>query len=729
YVLYGLGGVGKTQIGLKFAELRATSFSSIFLIDASTVQTIDTGLKNIAVTVTRNLGKTAQDALQWLASKRENWLLFFDNADDPKLNLNDFFPCCGHGNIVITSRNPGLRVYAGAFTHVSDMEEVEAVELLLKGAAVQDPTPRNTSTAADIVKVLSCLPLAIIQAGAFIAKSGSLDGYLELFRANQARLLSEKPVQAHDDYAWTVYTTWKISFDRLSQPAARLLQLCSLLHHQGISEDVFRNASMYTISLTADDLELEEASKFLSQFKSPAGTWDSFRFQELTNEIQAYSLITFDPEQELFSIHPLVHAWSQSALADRAACHACISAIAGMAISTIPVHAIKLASLRWAPHVDVLLRSGSGGGLQQFHHRYAEIYMYAERYRDAKQLQVAVFERRQALLGEDHPDTLRARSDLAYSCHYLGQYKESETHYNVVLEGRKKLLGDRHPDTVETMGRLAVAYSKLGQLAEARELGITVLEQQRKILGDKHPDTLHSMGSLASTYYDLRRFGDAEALEVVVLRVREAHFGRDHPDVLRAMGNLASTYTAQGKMAEAEPLETLVLEKRTRLLGGDHLDTLRAMGNLATTYGSLRQWEKAQTLEVAVLEKRRKLLGEDHPDTVYAAANLAMTFFGQDQFDRAEELQRSVLERRRKLFGEEHPNTLTAMVDLAATYYSQSRWADAEELQLAVFQRRMRALGKTHPETLDAMNALADVYRRRGKFTEEADLRGLFRQR
>ena len=29
YVLYGLGGVGKTQIGLKFAELRATSYVAI----------------------------------------------------------------------------------------------------------------------------------------------------------------------------------------------------------------------------------------------------------------------------------------------------------------------------------------------------------------------------------------------------------------------------------------------------------------------------------------------------------------------------------------------------------------------------------------------------------------------------------------------------------------------------------------------------------------------------
>jgi hypothetical protein len=48
------------------------------------------------------------------------------------------------------------------------------------------------------------LPLAIIQAGAFISKSGALDSYLALYAKNRDRLLREKPAQSHDDYAWTV---------------------------------------------------------------------------------------------------------------------------------------------------------------------------------------------------------------------------------------------------------------------------------------------------------------------------------------------------------------------------------------------------------------------------------------------------------------------------------------------------------------------------------------------
>ncbi|KAJ6511012.1 hypothetical protein C8R45DRAFT_1068850 [Mycena sanguinolenta] len=96
YVLYGLGGAGKTQIALKFIQ-ESNCFTDQLLVDASTMDTIEVGLRNIAVT--KGTGNTSQDALMWLASKHEEWLLFLDNADDPTTNLNHFFPKCIYGNI------------------------------------------------------------------------------------------------------------------------------------------------------------------------------------------------------------------------------------------------------------------------------------------------------------------------------------------------------------------------------------------------------------------------------------------------------------------------------------------------------------------------------------------------------------------------------------------------------------------------------------------------------
>jgi hypothetical protein len=173
FLLHGLGGAGKTQIGLKFVQntsslyvhvslgivisglTRSFSFSDMFLIDASTMETIATGLKNIAIQ--KKAGDSWQQALRWLGNERDGWLLFFDNADDPQINLNQYFPKCNHGNILITSRNPGLCVYAGAHFLVSDLGETEAAELLLKSAA-QEMTPDNKAISTQIVKVsLQCI--------------------------------------------------------------------------------------------------------------------------------------------------------------------------------------------------------------------------------------------------------------------------------------------------------------------------------------------------------------------------------------------------------------------------------------------------------------------------------------------------------------------------------------------------------------------------------------------
>jgi hypothetical protein len=114
------------------------------------METINTGLKEIAVA--KNAGNSTQDALKWLVDNHEKWLLFFDNADDPKIDLNTFLPKCNHGNIIITSRNPELRVHAGLHSPVSDMQETDAVALLLKSAA-QESSSANVKIAAEIVKV------------------------------------------------------------------------------------------------------------------------------------------------------------------------------------------------------------------------------------------------------------------------------------------------------------------------------------------------------------------------------------------------------------------------------------------------------------------------------------------------------------------------------------------------------------------------------------------------
>ncbi|KAJ7467683.1 hypothetical protein FB451DRAFT_1369325 [Mycena latifolia] len=719
FLLHGLGGAGKTQIALKFIQASTSHFTDIFLIDSSTIETIEMGLKSIATT--KGVGDSPGNGLQWLRSMQAEWLLFFDNADDPKINLNKYFPHCTHGNILITSRNPGLCVYADAHAHVADMEEPDAVALLLRSAA-QDITDHGKETAAQIVKVLYYLPLAIIQAGAFVSQSGNLDSYLALYFHNRVRLLAQRSSQSHDNYAWTVYTTWQISFNQLSEPAKTFLQLCSFLHYQGISENIFKNAAncrSEISGLSKDTLEMP--LKVLSHFLGLSGGWDPLCFMDVTNEIRAYSLINFDSEKKMLSMHPLVHEWTRSTLSDTASYHRCISVVAGMSLAALSGPDIIVASQWMLPHIDSLMK-WSLNGLPDFAHQYGKAYLFGGKPDKAKELLALVLERRQTLLSADHPDTLDAMHWLAWAYEHLGLWKEAEEVSVVVLEKRRHILGDEHPDTLQTMASLAVIYDNLGKFGEAEKFGIVLLQKQRSLLGDNHPDTLGIMGTLACIYKRLGRFKESQDLEVQVLMKWKEILGDDHPETLNTQSNLAETYKIQGELNKAEELEISVLEKRQKVLGDSHPHTLLSMANLSFTYCKLGKFTEAEVLALRALEKRRNILGDSHPLTILSMGNLGLLYNELGRLQEAEELEVLVLEKRRNLFGDNHPDTLRTMSNLGSTFNKLERWQEAEELLTTALQKQSEFLSDIHPHLVDTRQRLAVTYTKLGKLDEAEDL-------
>ena len=109
-----------------------------------------------SIALLKGVGSTAGDTLKWLQAQKREWLLLFNNADDKTLKLHNFFPSCGHGNILITSRNSGFRVHApGANQEVSGMTASDAQNLLLYD--VQEDGAEVGKLAADIVSVCSIM--------------------------------------------------------------------------------------------------------------------------------------------------------------------------------------------------------------------------------------------------------------------------------------------------------------------------------------------------------------------------------------------------------------------------------------------------------------------------------------------------------------------------------------------------------------------------------------------
>ncbi|KAJ7272249.1 P-loop containing nucleoside triphosphate hydrolase protein [Mycena rebaudengoi] len=660
-LFHGLGGAGKTQICLKFLdETDKSRFMDVFFLDASTIDTIKAGLKNIALT--QSIGSNDEDASRWLASSQEEWLLIFDNADDPSIKLFNYFPQSSSGNVLITSRNPQLYVHApNCHHHISDMEEEDAVQLLL-ASAIQPITIETQLLARDIVKTLYFFPLAIVQAGAYIAKTRKLRKYLTVYEQNHAELLSRLPDQPLDKYAWSVYTTWDISFKCLEPLAAKFLQICSFLHHEGISEAIFSSAATHKRGpLGPTEQQMREPHEFLNNFLTQAGTWDELHFTDMTMEIQGYSLINEDPNTNLLSIHPLVHYWSRKTITDTNSTQQCAATILAMAtMATLEEEVFHISLL---PHLNSVLR-GEPKIAPKFCYPYGQVYYACGHFNQSKELCVALLENREHILGSEHPETLTVMSSLAATYWKLGKFTDSLELDVTVLQKKKQILGPEHPNTLAAMSNLAITYHFLGKLTEAAELKVVVLQKRKQIFGPEHPNTLHAMSSLAVTYHCLGNLIEAEELQVVVLEKTKQIFGPEHSNTLDAMSNLAVTYHRVGKLTNAEELQVVVLEKRKQISGLDHPDII---------YHDLGKLSEAGVLGVVVLEKRKQILGPEHSNTLAAMSGLAAIYWKLGKFRDAEELEVAVLKKRKQLSGTAHLETLTSMADLAVTYRERGR--------------------------------------------------------
>ncbi|KAF9476076.1 hypothetical protein BDN70DRAFT_812909, partial [Pholiota conissans] len=511
FVLHGLGGSGKSQLALKFVEESTQYvlivyskylFSNVFYVDATNEQTLQTDLESIAP---ENVGQSVDESLCWLASQAKNsqWLLLFDNADDVDLKLNKFFPSqCG--NILITTRNNELRTYAGkdGDAKVADMDHEDAINLLLYQAQEEQNAENKV-----MIQELHYFALAISQAGAYIHCHFSLKEYLAFYLRERNHLLDEVQFQNQDPYERAVYATWKLSYSRLDTSAKSFLQICSMLHHEGISEKIFEKASLANVKLGDSQLEntVNELLSHLGKQKTDSGSdkWDTWKFQKIIRHLRSYSLIEYDNQNHTYSIHPLVQHWNDTIQEkDRYLMHKCVLGIIALSITlevgntenykylhTLPPHILKARELLNIGEITPLVLQWIG-----------YVYYNQGHWKEAEKLWVEVMEKRKQVLGHNHPDTLSSMANLASTYQNQGHWKEAEKLQAEVMEKRKQLLGDNHPHTLLSMANLASTYRNQGHWKEAEKLEVEVMEKSKQLLGDNHPHTLSSMANLASTY-------------------------------------------------------------------------------------------------------------------------------------------------------------------------------------------------------------------------------------
>jgi len=229
-------------------------------------------------------------------------------------------------------------------------------------------------------------------------------------------------------------------------------------------------------------------------------------------------------------------------------------------------------------------------------------YAIASAYHAAGRLTEAITLNQQVLpdsirvLGEDHPNTVTSRNNLAYAYESAGRLTEAITLFEQVLTDSIRVLGPDHPNTLTSRNNLAGAYESAGRLTEAITLYEQVLTDSTRILGQDHPHTLAWRNNLANAYRKAGRITEAIALLEQVLTDSIRVLGPDHPDTLASRNNLAAAYESAGRLTEAIALYEKVLTARTRVLGKDHPATLATLNALASAYKDAGFLNKATAL-------------------------------------------------------------------------------------------------------------------------------------
>lgn len=313
-----LGGLGKTQTALKYADSHRQRYpSGVFFLSARSQATLTADLFRICDVLQLNEGSDPlQKFKNWLSRKdNTRWLLILDNADDlESVQLLNYIPKTQWGHIVITSRDQiALGSVAKTGCLMDQLAVEEAISLLLEEADIHSPSTEDFEHARDIVSQFGCLPIAINQAGAYIrSRQKGLSAFKKLCKERQRHILEFKPRLA--EYDQTVFTTWSMNFEQVereSREAHKLLLMFCYLDAANITEALLDRAC-------APQKRWNQGGEVFEEDPVHAGIdeevvqliKDEVKLDDAVEVLRSFSLIYVNLDEEIglrkFSVHPLV---------------------------------------------------------------------------------------------------------------------------------------------------------------------------------------------------------------------------------------------------------------------------------------------------------------------------------------------------------------------------------------------------------------------------------------
>jgi hypothetical protein len=422
------------------------------------------------------------------------WLLVFDNADNINIwipqaeaqpgscRLVDCLPRNEQGCIVFTTRDrkTAVKLARQNVVEVPEMDEDVAMQLLQK-CLVNPDLVRNRPDTIALLKALTYLPLAIVQAAAYINENGIAVGdYLSLLAEQEEDVIDLLSEEFEDDGRYNdiknpVATTWLILFAQIQ-------------HRDPLAAD-------YLSFMACID------AKDIPQSLLPAGA-SRKKEVDAIGTLEAYSFIIKRATDAALDLHRLVHLATRNWLQQNDLMAQWTERAIIRLEDVFPDHSHENRSVwrMYLLHISYILMSAVFPKDQEkridLAWRFGMCLLTDGRYNEAEVLFIEETERRKGVLGAEHPDTLTSMANLASTYRNQGRWKEAEELQATELEICSRVLGAEHPSTLTSMNNLVFTWKYLGQDKEAIELMEKSVALRSWIIGIDHPQTLSSCTAL-----------------------------------------------------------------------------------------------------------------------------------------------------------------------------------------------------------------------------------------
>ncbi|WP_007513523.1 FxSxx-COOH system tetratricopeptide repeat protein [Pseudofrankia saprophytica] len=609
--LQGMGGVGKTQLAIEYAHRHASDYGVVWWISADDPVVASAGLVRLAAALSLPAEGPATEVLRVLWAKlaaRDDWLLIYDNVDDPSSVAGLRPP--QNGQLVLTSRDPAAGRMAD-LVEIAEFDRAESVALLRRRC------PALTEVqAGEVSAAVGDLPLAVEQAGCFLFDTGlGVADYLCLLTAQPEQAgLSDPTIEQHPGLVAVVAAS------------RERLHVASPLAAHLLDQLAFCAPEPLPLTPTPGSGVSAEPGRFGVQFGDIATT------ATVVRHIARLGLARHTGT--VLHAHRLVHGLLRARLSSTEQVHGRRSArrlIATASPGDPDDPAAWPAYAALTPHVQALAGSARDDPADpdDVPEPFCALLLAVTRYLwvsgqnpAGRQLADAAHRYWTRALGTDHPDTLAAANSLALCLWSLGDPDSARVLEEDTLARRRRVFGDDHLDTLRSASNLAVCLRLSGDLDGARLLEEDTLARRRRVLGPDHLDTLRSAHNLAGCLWSL---GDPQVARALFddLRVRYRRVLDDRFHHPRSTHLSAAEPRPLGETATPRNLFEDTLARRRRALGIDHPDTLTSAHDFALCLSVADGPDAARALFEDTLVRRRQALGDAHPDTQATARQLA----------------------------------------------------------------------------------------------------------